>query len=141
MERKRLNRIKWILGVVLLLHLCCFFPGDMIPLPLAVYEFGIIESAFTMDFDRSGFGSKLTLIGQLGLIWALFLKGPRRIVQTGQISILLLMIGIPLLMNYRNVHGWTFEFGTWIPFYIVAILYLYLGSKWKSTKNYSQQPI
>lgn len=129
MRKSSTKILKSILGVLLLTNICCFYPGDMIPLPLFVYEDGVIDSALSMNFDLLGIGAQSILIAQIMILWALLIKNIKMIIFLGRTSTLMLMIGIPLIMNYRNVNGWPFEFTTWLPFYLTGIVFLYVSTK------------
>ena len=68
-------------------------------------------------------GAKLTFIGQIMIITALILKNRSYVISIGAFGTILLMVGLPMLMDYSN--GRIFEFSTWVPFYISGLTNLY----------------
>ncbi|WMI69314.1 hypothetical protein [Mangrovimonas sp. YM274] len=124
---KNLRLLKWNLGVVLLTSLFCFYETDMIPLPLIIMEDGVIQEALSKNMDMAGIGTKAILIGQIALIWSLFSKKITRTAFLGSIAVGMLFIGIPMTTKWKNVHSWTFEFTTWIPFFISGLVFLYFS--------------
>jgi hypothetical protein len=112
----------------------------MMPFPLFIYEVVVVDYAFSMNFDFYGIGSKAILVGQVIAFGCLFSKKNGRIILLGKISTIMLMIGIPLIMNYRNVNYWSFEFNTWVPFYLTSISFLYLSLRHEKEINTENIP-
>lgn len=125
MKSRPNRKYKWILISVLLSNLICFYPADMGSLPLLIFETSIINNTFSLDFGMEEIGSKFIFLGQLTLISSLFIKNTSRLLAFGKISIFMLFIGTPMIMDYRNVSNWNFEFSTWLPLYITGILFFY----------------
>ena len=129
MKNKSSKLLQWILVIVLLTNFLCFYPSDMVPLPLIIFEDAIIQGAFSTSFGVGEIGTKLLFMGQLLLLWTLLKSNLKLIIIMGRVSVILLMIGVPLIMDYRNVSGWSFEFTTWIPFFLSGIIFLYYSFK------------
>ena len=129
MKNKNANILQRILVIVLFTNFLCFYPSDMIPLPLIIFEDVIIQGAFLTNFSVSEIGTKLLFIGQILLLWTLLKSNLKLIIVMGSLSVSLLMTGIPLMMDYRNISGWSFEFSTWIPFFLSGFIFLYYSIK------------
>ena len=143
MKDKTQTKLKWVMVSIIITHLLCFFPNDMIALPVIVAESGALTS-FLQWNSISDIILNGIVFGQIIAVCFLILKTSIRTWVMGLFAVLLLLSVNMLWLIDKNVSIVSFECMTSIPFLLSAIGYFVIGIKnrlWFSNKLLSNDSI
>jgi hypothetical protein len=128
MKRQSATKLKWIMVIIIITHLLCFFPNDVIPLPVVIVETQLIDGFLKSEYTSDTI-SNLIVSGQILAITFLIFRFTTTRWVVGVLATILLICGNIVWLIYKNVSVGSFEFITSIPFIISAIIFWITGLK------------